>query len=197
MRGGLSGITSFPAASSCAVGHAGRATRRLTFFFPLLEFAAAMALASFDFCSLGACKPWDNRTLSDQLNSRRHAQLGRAQHNHAPFCYSKKDRSSWCVALLRASPLLARGRAGGLCSRITGPGALSQSLPLPPASPLSIIRFGPPLEPSVRGVVCAGRPGWAASRRDALGDDGATVFGWPAQIWRVPAPSAGHYLHSQ
>ena len=26
-----------------------------TFFFPLLELAAAMAFASFDFCSLGAC----------------------------------------------------------------------------------------------------------------------------------------------
>jgi len=27
-----------------------------TFFFPLLEFAAAMAFASFDFCSFGAYK---------------------------------------------------------------------------------------------------------------------------------------------
>jgi ABC-type molybdenum transport system ATPase subunit/photorepair protein PhrA len=27
-----------------------------TFFFPLLELAAAIAFASFDFCSLGACR---------------------------------------------------------------------------------------------------------------------------------------------
>lgn len=38
------------------VGHHQMINFQLTFFFPLLELAAARAFCSFDFCSLGACE---------------------------------------------------------------------------------------------------------------------------------------------